>query len=367
MVEPDDVAVQAFPVDRPLGMAVDGLAPTTKDQSTKVAGGTEELHALLCSYSDILARIDKSPGMLWAPTDRSRNPRWWRFPAPRALVRTLLARRISRCVCALRRHAARRVALTNEAPAPLRDLNMLERFEQSLPPGPRLSLIAPIALLGTMLIAFLFAFGLGSSLKTLLGGLTTAAVDLDRGKALDAFKNDHIQPHLYAGVALYITWSVVLVIALLLPAFAVKRQMLQGAQDIEARVFAAFDCSRVNDFEPGLFAQVLLTAQVAVIGAGMVVFAPAMMHDLMQDAPLPGFMYFFVLTIFYLMGVGLLCLTAAAAVELRSRYAQRRAGAARQHVGLRIITAVSLWLVVVIAVFMPIYLVAVALNGGRAI
>jgi hypothetical protein len=349
-------------------MAVDGLAPTTKDQSTSVAGGTEaDLHALLCSYSVILARIDKSPGMLWAPIDRSRHPRWWRFPAPRALVRTLLARRISRCVCALRRRAARRVALTNEAPAPLRDLNMLERFEQSLPPGPRLSLIAPVALLGTMLVAFLFAYGLGSSLKTLLGGLTSAAVDLDRGKALDAFKNGHIQPHLYAGVAMFITWSVVLVIALILPAFAVKRQMLQGAQDIEARVFAAFDCGRVNDFDPGLFAQVLLTAEVAVIGAYALVSAPVMMHDLMQDAHLPGFMHFFILTIFYLTGVGLLCLTAGAAAELRSRYAQRRTGAARQHVWHRIITVISLWLVVVFAVFMPIYLVAVALNGGRAI
>ena len=101
----------------------------------------------------------------------------------------------------------------------------------------------------------------------------------------------------------------------------------------------------MQDFEPDLLVQVLLTAEAAVIGAGMVVFAPFMMHDL----PFRGFMYYYVLTIFYLMGVGLLCLTVAAAVELRGRYAERRMGVVRRH---SFVTRASLWLVLGIAVFM---------------
>jgi hypothetical protein len=362
VVERDDVAVQAAFQDGPPGMAVEDLSPASIRHGTDVAGGTEELHALLCRYSDILAGIEKSPGVLWASPERSRNVGWLRFPAPRALVRTLLARHISRCVSALRRSGARRVALTDEAPGPLRDLKMLERFEQSLPPGPRLNLIAPIAILGSLLIAYIFAFGVGSSLSKLLADLTSAAVDLDRRAALEAFKNDHVQPQLYAGVAIFITWSVVLIIVPLLPVFSVKRRMLQRSQDIEARVFAALDCSPVDDFEPGLLVQVLLTAQVAVVGLfgiPMVVTA--------NDLPGTGFFHYFLFTLICVMSVGLLCLSAAAAVELRGRYAERRTGTAPRHVWHRTITVISLWLVVGIAVFMWINSVVVALNGGRAI
>jgi hypothetical protein len=362
-VDPHAVPIHAVPPDSLPGTAVSGLSQTASRQST-VVDRADELYALLCSYSDILASIDKSPGMLWAPSDRSRNPRWLRFPAPRALVRTILVRHIGRSVSALRRCAARRVALTNEAPTPLRDLKMLERFEQSLPPGPRLNLIAPIALLGTLLIAFLFAYGVGSTLSPLLGDLAKAAADFDRGEAVEAFKKDPVELHLYAGVAMFITWSVVTVIALLLPAFAVKREMLRGAHDIEMRVFATQDCGRVDDVEPGLLAQVLLTGEVAVIGAIGLVYAPVMIYDFPS---LPVFMHYFVLAIFYLTGVGLLCLTVAAAVELRCRYAERRAGTARRHAGRRIFTVIALWLVSGIGVFMPIYLVMVAINGGHAI
>ncbi len=365
MVEPDGVPAQAFPQDRPPGMAVDGLPPTPIRQSADVAIGTVELHALLCSYSDTLTRIEKSPALLWDRPHRSPILCWLRLPAPRALVRSLLTRHISRHVSALRRCAARRVVLTNEAPGPLRDVTMLERFEQSLRPGPRLSLIAPTALLGTLLLAYLFAYWLKSSLSPLMAQLATAAVNLDREAAIEAFKKYPIQPHLYAGVAMFITWSVVLIIAPLLPAFSVKRRMLHGAQDIEARVFAALDCSRMNDFEPDLFAQVLLTAEVALLGTGLVVFAPIIMHDL--DFHFRGLAYYGVLTSFCLMGVGLVCLTAAAAVELRNRYASRRTGAAPKYVAHRVITAVALWLVLGIAAYLWIDSVVAALNGGRAI
>jgi|SRR6185312_9143814 hypothetical protein len=140
VVEPDGVPAQAFPQDRPPGMAVDDLPPTPIRQSADVAIGTVELHALLCSYSDTLTRIEKSPALLWDRPHRSPILCWLRLPAPRALVRSLLTRHISRHVSALRRCAARRVVLTNEAgtfraiastgPAPVRSCSPSELTDQ---------------------------------------------------------------------------------------------------------------------------------------------------------------------------------------------------------------------------------------------
>ena len=56
------------------------------------------------------------------------------------------------------------------------------------------------------------------------------------------------QPQLYGGVAKFITWSVVFIIFIIAPllsAFSVKPRMLSSGQDIEARVFAVFECRRV--------------------------------------------------------------------------------------------------------------------------
>ena len=53
------------------------------------------------------------------------------------------------------------------------------------------------------------------------------------------------QPQLYGGVAKFITWSVVFIIFIIAPllsAFSVKPRMLSSGQDIEARVFAVFEC-----------------------------------------------------------------------------------------------------------------------------
>ena len=134
------VSRPGFPQDRPPGMAVDDLPPTPIRQSADVAIGTVELHALLCSYSDTLTRIEKSPALLWDRPHRSPILCWLRLPAPRALVRSLLTRHISRHVSALRRCAARRVVLTNEAgtfraiastgPAPVRSCSPSELTDQ---------------------------------------------------------------------------------------------------------------------------------------------------------------------------------------------------------------------------------------------
>jgi hypothetical protein len=101
-------------------MAIEDLSPA------EVSGGTEELRALLLGYAGALETIDGAPPVLWAGLERPRILRWLRFPAPRALVSTLLVRHVSRCISTLKRGGARRVALADDPPGPLRDLRMLE-------------------------------------------------------------------------------------------------------------------------------------------------------------------------------------------------------------------------------------------------
>jgi hypothetical protein len=158
---------------------------------------------------------------------------------------------------------------------------MLERFEQSLRPGPRLSLIAPTALLGTLLLAYLFAYWLKSSLSPLMAQLATAAVNLDREAAIEAFKKYPIQPHIvrwrshvhYIGPSYSSSHRC-------FPPSQLSGECSTARRTLRRGFSHALDCSRVNDFEPDLFAQVLLTAEVALLGTGLVVLAPIMMHDL---------------------------------------------------------------------------------------
>jgi hypothetical protein len=104
-------------------------------------------------------------------------------------------RHVSRCRSALKHSAARRGALADDAPGPLRDLKMLKQFKQSLPTDVRLAVIAPLTGLGILFFAFILAkFVMKAVYTKLLADLTTAAVTLDRGAALAAFEKDRGGP-----------------------------------------------------------------------------------------------------------------------------------------------------------------------------
>jgi hypothetical protein len=83
-------------------MAIEDLPP-----APEVLGGAEELRALLVGNAGVLETIDSAPHVLWAGLEKPRILRWLRFPAPRALVSTLLVRHVSRCISALKRSGAR--------------------------------------------------------------------------------------------------------------------------------------------------------------------------------------------------------------------------------------------------------------------
>jgi hypothetical protein len=329
-------------------MAVEDLSPA------RVSCGTEELRALLGGYAGVLEEIDGAPPVLWAGLERPRILRWLRFPASRALVSILLVRHVSRCRSALKRGAARRRALADDAPGPLRELKMLKQFKQSLPTDVRLAVIAPLAGLGILFFAFILAKLVRARYGKLLGDLTTAAFDLDRGAALAAFEKDRGGAPLYLGAVVIIACSVMLVIVPLLPAFSVKRRLLRPLAGLEARGFAALGCRRVQDLELDLVAQLFLITQVALIGAFLLWFGlfaspveraqyNANVGNDANDAVTP--------TAALVSGALVVFLVSLAFVELRNRYAMRRTDTARRHARItRFITRFALRLSFVVAV-----------------
>jgi hypothetical protein len=324
-------------------MVIEGSSPA------RVAGRTDEVRALLVGYAGVLEAIDGPPSVSWAGLERPRILRWLRFPAPRALVSILLVRHVSRCVSALKRGGARRGALA-DVPGPLHDLKMLERFEKSLPTGARLAVIAPLALVGILFVAFILThFVIKSVYSELLGDLTTAAFELDRRAALVAFEKDRGGPLMYLGVTAIIAWSATLVIAPLLPAFSVKRRLLRPLAGLEARGFAALGCRRLQDLELDLVAQLLVITPAAIVGALVlwveVLGSPAERAMAAQDPATT------------LLGVVAVLLVGPAGVELHRRYAVRRTDTARRHAR---ITRYALWLLCVLGVAEFIMLVIAA-------
>jgi hypothetical protein len=234
--------------------------------------GADELRALLAGYVRVLDRVDGAQAVMWARAERPRVLRWIRIPAPRVLVRALLVRHVSRQAEALRRRCCARTALATGGSASQEDVAMLEYFERSLPAALRLRIFAPLALLGTLLAAYILAnFVVQASSAKLLGDLTTAALDLDRTAAIEAFDRSDLEAGYFFGAAVLIAWSVVLIVLPVLPAFAVRRRLLAEQTDLvplERGVFASLGTRRVHDLELDLAAQLLLVAAMGVLAVG---------------------------------------------------------------------------------------------------
>lgn len=320
-------------------MAIDESFPPNATQNTQVPRGTNELRALLTGYACVLEDINNAPAILWRKLEKPRLLRWLRFPAPRALVRILVVRHVSRSVDTQMRTLARRVALDDDQPGMQRDLEILEHFEQSLPTGLRVAVIWPVGLLAALVVAYILAtVGVAGGSSKLLGDLATASVNLDRKAAVAAFTTAHRAARgsadealLYGFAAAIVALSVLLVMAPLLPAFAVKRRLLAQVARLEEQCFAALGARRVHDIELDLTAQLLMAAPVAFF-AILVVLA-----SLTAD-PGEGRLSLGVL------GAGLIVLAVLAGLELRARYAVRR-GRQRCH---GVITRFSLLLVCVL-------------------
>jgi hypothetical protein len=325
-------------------MAIEDPSLAPADERAEVSGGTEGLRALLAGYASVLETIDDAPPVLWASRERPRILRWLRFPAPRTLVSILVVRHVSRCISALKRGGARRVALADDAPGPLRDLKMLEKFEQSLPTVVRLAVIAPLALISILFVAYILAnFAFETEESKPLADFTTAAIEFDPQAAVAAVEKDNTRSQSY-GMAMLTLLSLMLVSVPLLPAFWVKRRLLRPLAGREERGFAALGCRRVHNLELDLLPQLTMTGIAAV--SGFTCWAAAWRfwdarHDV--SGAVSG----------VLLGAVIVALAALASVELRGRYAARRTDTPRRR---RRIMRVSLWLVWVFDIFMFIYL-----------
>lgn len=285
---------------------IEGAPAGTVHETADGSGGAPELRNLLKCYARLLERMDGLSVVVWRSG----------FPAPRALVRTLALRHVIRSVAALKRGACRQVAIADDPAAASRNLKIIEHFEQSLSKAPRLAAIATMALIGTLLVAYVLGhYWMQTPSSQLLGDLTSAAFELDRSAALDAFKKHHLPGSFYVGGAVVIVWSVALVTLPLLPAFSVKRQLLQAFSGAEARGFAALGARRVYDAELDLLAQLLLVALVAVFGINGAIY----------NARLPGDGVAVILGTIDLVSFGLAALATA---ELYGRYTLRRGASA---------------------------------------
>jgi hypothetical protein len=320
-------------------MAIEGLSPAPAHARAEVSGGTEQqLHALLVGYASALEATDNAPYVLWANIEKPRILRWLRFPAPRPLVSTLLVRHVSRCVSALKRGVGRQVALADDAPESLRDLKMLEQFEQSLPTGVRIAAIAPLALLAILFVAYILNFLFKAGYSTLLGGFMTVALLRDTGAALSVFENDNVGLGGSEAIPMIVAFSATLVIAPLLPAFSVKRRLLRPLAGLETRGFAALGCRRVQDLELDLVTQLFLITPVLVIGVWTLwlgALAPSSVRAVYGAGDVAA-------------GAVPVSLAALAGVEVCRRYAVRRMDTMRPHASIKRIalwiTRVALWL-----------------------
>jgi hypothetical protein len=285
-----------------------GTRPAAFLDEPEAIDGGEALRALLASYSALLDRVDGAHAVMWARRS---------FPAPRSLVRLLVVRYVGRRVQALRRRSCARAAIAAPGPDPPDELTRLEHFERSLPSMPGMKLLAPLGLLGILLISYVFAnHVVNAHSAELLGDLTTAAVELDRSAAIDAFDRSELAVQHFVGAALFLTWSTVVLIIPVLPAFSVRRRLLgeqAGIEQQESRAFAALGARRVYDVELDLLVQLMLVGALwvwGVVGVSLPVTDP--------DEP----------DLVFLLSLGafVVALTSVAGAELLRRYGRRRRG-----------------------------------------
>jgi hypothetical protein len=289
-----------------------GTHPAALLDEPEAIDGDDPLRALIGTYATLLDRVEGAHAVTWP-----RHARWLAAPAPRGLVRLLTVRYVSRRVQALRRRSCVLAAMADPAAAPPSELTRLDYFERSLPAVRGMKLLAPLALLGVLLISYVFAnHVVDAQSAELLGDLTTAAVELDRSAAVDAFDRHELAVQHFIGAAMFLTWSTVLLVVPVLPAFSVRRRLLReqtGIEQREARAFAELGARRVYDMELDLLVQLMLVGALWVwgaVGVSLPVTDP--------DEP----------DLVFLLSVGALvvAVTSVAGAELLRRYGRRRRG-----------------------------------------
>jgi hypothetical protein len=241
-----------------------GTRPAVFADDPEALDGGDALRALLADYAELLDRVEDAPTVVSV-----RPVRWAWLPAPRSLVRLLAVRHVGRRVEALRRRSCARAAIAPRgANDPPDELTRLDHFARALPGVPGMKLLGLLGVLVLLLIAYVLAnHVIGAEAAALLGDLTTAALELDRGAVVEAFDRNAMEARFFVGAAVLLLWSAVLLIAPALPAFSVLRRLRREQRDLEhheASAFTELGARRVHDLQLDLVAQFLLVAAICV-------------------------------------------------------------------------------------------------------
>jgi hypothetical protein len=285
--------------------------------TTEVHRCTPELRAVLASYADALKSVNAGPILSWVSLANPKIPRWIAFPAPRWWVSAFLTRYLYRCVDALKAGVNRRDAVSGTAAEENGDLEMLERFEESLPTKIRRAFNLLLGLAGVLFVAWLVASLFHAGCRQLLGDLATAVITLNRAAGITALEAGYRlalvqhprEVYFYAGAAMMIAWSAVVILAPSLPAFTATRRIEDGFAEVEASAFTAVNARAVHDVELDLIVRLLLMVAVALLG-----IADLEQYQISTAGETANLL------------IGALCvaLTFLAGIELRARYLERR-------------------------------------------
>ena len=239
------------------------------------------VRVLLGRYQQVLDRVEEGRGLMWAPLGRRRFTRWLKTPAPRTAVLVLLTVHVRTRLRVLERRNKARIALLKEGEHARRDLETLTHFGESLRRTPGGKLVAPAALAGVLMAAFVLAklLAIVPGAGDLLGNLTKAAVTLDPGDMVDAVTKSHMDPFSLLCVVIVVLWSMALVTLPLVPAAGVVRHLVAaqpGLSQAEAAGFAELRARPPVGLELGLLAEACLVGSWLGIGLAVAFVAPLM-------------------------------------------------------------------------------------------
>jgi hypothetical protein len=287
----------------------------------ELPGVTPELRSLLAGYTDALDRLNNAPIVSWVKPGKPWLPHWLASPALRYFSSVLFVRYLYRCVDSLKSGVMRRDVVSDSADEHHGDLEMLDHFEESLPPRLRLALISPVGLMAVLSVAYLLAWWCHAGYRNLLGDLMTAAVNLNWTAAIAAFQNAHrlaalqhpYEAYFFAGAAMIVAWSSIVAIMPLLPAFYVVRRKRAQLADAEATAFAAVGARIVHEIELDLVVRLLLILATTLLGAAAVTQALTQSINVYNSV----------------IGAISVVLTFLAVIELGACYRERRNGIGR--------------------------------------
>jgi hypothetical protein len=300
-----------------------GSATQALQQDVDIAdadGATPELRALLTGYTDALESLHNAPMVSWVKPETPWLPHWLAFPALRFFSFALFVRYLYRCVDALKRGVMRRDVVSGDADDGDGDLEVLDRFKQSLPARLRMALILPVGLMAVLSIGYGLAWWCHAGYRNLLGDLMAAAISVNRTAALAAFQNaDRLaavqhpyEAYFFAGAAMIVAWSSIVAILPLLPAFYVSRSKQAELADAEAKAFVAVGARAVYEIELDLIVRLLVILATTLLGIAAVTQAVTQSVTIYNA----------------LIGTVSVVLTFLAVIELRACYRERRKGIA---------------------------------------